>query len=101
MGLFDTRVVRTKDQTLFVALSPGGQVQRISIVSFFEPKEYMVPARWLRLWQGRDHTRANIPGKDLPGISGATMSTAAVSRTVRKTLYLFGLYATENKVAGK
>lgn len=101
MGLFDTRIVRTKGQTLFVALSPSGKVQRISVVSFFEPLEYLVPARWLALWRGRDRGRPNIPGKDLPGISGATLSTAAVSQTVRKTFYLFSLYSSEHKVAGK
>lgn len=99
LGLFDTRIVRTKDQTLFVALAADGKVARIEIVSFFEPEEYLAPARWLRLWNGRDDRRPNLPGKDLPGISGATMSAAAVSRSVRKTMYLFELYSAGRAVA--
>ncbi len=83
---FDTHRVRTKEETLFVVIAPDGSVRHVEVISFFEPQEYLAPPRWLQLFQGR---RDGLqPGVDLPAISGATMTTHAVARTVRKVLLL-------------
>lgn len=87
---FDTHRVRTKEETLFVVLAPDGTVRHVEVISFFEPQEYLAPPRWLKLLIGRKD--GLHPGVDLPAISGATMTTNAVSRTVRKTIALQKLH---------
>ncbi len=87
---FDTHRVRTKDQTLFIALNADGSIRNVRVVSFFEPEDYLAPDRWLALFSGKRATEhALLPGKDLPAITGATMTTRAVSNTVRKVLFLY------------
>ena len=54
---FDTRKVRTKAQTLMIALDAAGKVKRIEVLRFDEPREYRAPAKWM----------AQFPGKSLSG----------------------------------
>lgn len=90
-GVFDTHRVRTKEETLFVAISPDGRVRRVEVVSFFEPEEYLAPRRWLDLLSGKSGADAFQAGRDLPVITGATLTTGAVSRTVKKVLAIHRL----------
>jgi len=91
-GFFDTRNVRTKDETLFIAFDAQGVVQGVEVVSFFEPEDYLPPGRWLSLFKGKDNGTPLIPGRDLPGISGATLTARAVSHSVRLGLALYDLH---------
>lgn len=90
-GVFDTHRVRTKDETLFIALTPEGRVRRVEVVSFFEPEEYLAPRRWLDLLTGKSGADAFQAGRDLPAITGATLTTGAIGRTVKKVLAIHRL----------
>lgn len=90
-GVFDTHRVRTKEETLFVAISPDGRVRRVEVVSFFEPEEYLAPRRWLDLLTGKSGADSFQAGRDLPVITGATLTTGAISRTVKKVLAIHRL----------
>lgn len=87
-GFFDTHRVRTKDQTLFIAIDAAGRLQHVDLVSFFEPEEYIAPARWLRLFEGKTLADALRPGVDLPAITGATLTTRSSASAVRRALWL-------------
>ena len=89
-GIFDTHRVRTKEETLFVVVGPDGCLRHLEVISFFEPREYLAPRRWLKLLEGRE--KGFTTGVDLPTISGATMTTNAVSRTVKKVMLLQKLH---------
>lgn len=91
-GFFDTRNVRTKDETVFIAFDVRGIVQGVEVVSFFEPEDYLPPGRWLSLFKGKSSGAGLIPGRDLPGISGATLTARAVSHSVRLGLALHALH---------
>ncbi len=93
-GVFDTHRVRTKEETLFVALTPEGRVRRVEVVSFFEPEEYLAPRRWLDLLAGKTAADAFQAGRDLPAITGATLTTGAIGRTVKKVLAIHRLQLT-------
>ncbi len=87
-ALFDTHIVRTKEETVFVALNADGSVRAARIISFFEPQEYLAPDRWLAIFTDKTASASLQPGRDLPTITGATLTTRAVSTAVRKTLQL-------------
>jgi Na+-translocating ferredoxin:NAD+ oxidoreductase RnfG subunit len=91
-ALFDTHRVRTKEETVLVALNAGGSVREVRIVSFFEPQEYLAPERWLAIFGGKTSRDALQSGRDLPTISGATLTTRAVSTVVRKAVLLYDVH---------
>ena len=88
-ALFDTHVVRTKEETVLIALNADGSVREIQMISFFEPQEYLAPDRWLAVFEGKTSDDSLRAGRDLPTISGATLTTRAVSTAVRRTLELY------------
>jgi Na+-translocating ferredoxin:NAD+ oxidoreductase RnfG subunit len=82
--------VRTLPEAVLVVLSPAGAVERVLLLAFHEPPEYAAPERWLRQFHGRDaSTAAWRVGRDLHGITGATLTAHAVTATVRRAVALF------------
>lgn len=49
----DQHRVRTMPETVLVALDPQGRVLKIKILTFNEPLDYLPPARWLGLFEGK------------------------------------------------
>jgi len=88
---FDTHLVRTLPETILVLVGPAGDVNRIEILSFDEPEDYLPGGRWLRQFPGR--TLANLSGREgIRAISGATLSSRAVTEATRRILALHRLY---------
>ncbi|MGY6277353.1 FMN-binding protein [Methylomonas sp. MgM2] len=80
--------VRTKPETLLVVLDPEGNLQKVVTLAFHEPPEYQPPERWYAqlLNHGLDELRY---GKDIQGITGATLSSRAAIDSARKVLAIF------------
>jgi hypothetical protein len=85
-GTFHTEVVRTKEQTLFVAVDAQYRVKDVRLISFYEPDEYRPPDRWLKILKGKNLSDSIQPGKDLPAMSGATLTSRSTSQTTRMVL---------------
>lgn len=88
-GFFDSRVVRTLEGVFLVALDPEGAVAGVHVCSFYEPRSYIPGARWLAGLVGLDEPRELKVGRGVDGLSGATMSARAATRSVRRALALF------------
>lgn len=84
----EAATVRTLPQTLLVVLDPRGRVERVRVLAFFEPEEYLPPRRWLAQFEGRPLGPELRVGGDVQGITGATLSAQAVTRQVRRVLAL-------------
>ncbi len=84
---FDVHKVRSKKQLLMVVVTPRLTVDRVEVLAFAEPKRYAAPKKWVgklakkRLGQVR-------PGKDVPRITGATLTVRAMTRCVDRILAL-------------
>lgn len=82
----DTHLVRTKRESLLIALDASGRVQRIDVTAFLEPAEYRAPAAWL------DQFRDGALSDDLElqrrirPIAGASLTARAVTDAVRRVL---------------
>jgi hypothetical protein len=85
---FDAHRVRTLQEVLMVVVSPDGLVSRIEVLGFAEPPEYMAPDGWLELFRGRGLEESNSTRGEIPLITGATLTSHAVSDAVRKSLAL-------------
>jgi len=85
---FDAHRVRTLQEVLMVVVGPRGRVSRIEILGFAEPPDYMAPDGWLDLFSGRGLEPGTSTRGDIPILTGATLTSDAVSDAVRLTLAL-------------
>lgn len=88
-AFIETNVVRTLPETFLIVVSPTGVVQKLFVLAFYEPEEYMPSTRWLQQFDQKTLTPALQVRQDIHGIAGATLSSRAVTNGVRKALSLF------------
>lgn len=86
-AIIDSHVVRTLPEVFMALLTPDGRIDRVILLAFYEPREYLPPDRWLEQFTGRglsgDGWRI---GRELHGISGATLTAQAIRDGLRKVL---------------
>lgn len=89
VAFFDTRNVRTMPCVMMTSIGPDATVQRVDLLAFHEPPDYRPPARWLGLFERRRLDERLWPRRDIRNLSGATLSTRAITEGVRQALALF------------
>jgi uncharacterized protein with FMN-binding domain len=83
---FDAHRVRSLAEVLMVVVSPEGRVERVEILRFDEPPEYRAPEGWLDQFDGDSLAdRLSLKG-DIAILAGATLTSHAVVRAVRRIL---------------
>lgn len=91
-AVIDTHTVRTLPETFLVVLSPEGAITRVVVLAFYEPPEFLPADRWLAQFKGRQLTDgAWRVGRDVHGISGATLTAHAVNEGLQRILVLHRL----------
>ncbi len=77
-------LVRTHYQTYMVVLSADGRIEKTVILAFYEPAEYITPAKWLLQFNNlTDPTTAKV-GDNIAGIVGSTLSSNSIAAGVRR-----------------
>jgi hypothetical protein len=88
VAYFDGHRVRTLPEVLMIVVTPGGRVERIEILRFSEPREYMAPGGWLDRFD-EHRLDGDLENKNaVAGITGATLTSRAVTNAVRRALAL-------------
>lgn len=87
----DSHTVRTQTATYMVVLNENGEIKKVVVLAFNEPLEYITSTEWNNQFIGKDRSHALIPGQDIQGIAGSTLSVNAISIGVRKILALYEL----------
>jgi electron transport complex protein RnfG len=87
-AVIDQHVVRTMIEAFLVVLSPAGEVQRLRVLAFHEPEEYLPNERFLAQFEGREGDAPLRLQREVHGIAGATLSSQAVTGGVRRVLAL-------------
>ncbi len=93
----ESNVVRTLPETIMVVLSPEGQVRSTVVLAFHEPPDYLPSKRWLSLFHGKGLSPELLPGREIAGILGSTLTVQAISGGVRKVLALFEILIKEKR----
>jgi FMN-binding protein len=88
-AFFDVRTVRTMPAVFMIVVAPDSTVARIDVLAFHEPPDYRPLPRWLALATRHRLGESLWPGRDLPHLSGATLSARAVTEATRTALALF------------
>lgn len=82
-AVIDARVMRTNQAVFMVVLSKDLVVQKVVMLAFNEPMEYMPAEAWFRYLEGNKSFSDLIPGQGLPAIAGSTLSVTGISDGVR------------------
>lgn len=90
-----SHIVRTKPETFIVKISPEGVIKRIEIISFYEPLEYLPMAKWLELFAGKGVKDKIAAKKDIPNITGATLTARALCDAARKIIAIYNVVFVE------
>lgn len=84
----DTHKVRTLAATLLVVVNPQGSVQRVEVLAFDEPLEYMPRKEWYGLLRGRRLDGELALKRGVRPVAGATLTASATVAAVRRVLAL-------------
>jgi Na+-translocating ferredoxin:NAD+ oxidoreductase RnfG subunit len=98
-SVIDVRNVRTLPEALLVVIDPTGTVRSLRMLAFHEPSEYLPPARWLDKLNGRALTPELHLKREIHSIAGATLSSQAVTRSVRSALALYQVLLVQENAA--
>ena len=82
----DKHRVRTLPQTLMVAVDPSGRLLGIKVLAFHEPAEYMARDGWMEQFAGKTVEDELRLKKNIDGITGATLTSRAVTQCARRVL---------------
>jgi hypothetical protein len=93
----ETNIVRTLPETFLIVLSPSGVVQKLFVLAFYEPEEYLPSERWLRQFDQKSLNPDLQLRRDIHGIAGSTLTARAVTSGVRKVLALFQVLIQESR----
>lgn len=83
---FDRHRVRTLPETVLVAVSGQHELIALETLEFHEPKEYLAPKKWLEQFKGMRAIEELKPGRGIDGITGATLTTRAITGCARRVL---------------
>ena len=77
------RKVRGKKATVLYAFDNAGRLKFTEIMAFGEPPEYIPNKTWMGQLQDKDASAALTVGKDIPTISGSTLSARSITEGAR------------------
>ena len=83
---FDSHVVRTLPEAIMVLVGPESRVVRVDILSFDEPPDYLPRLRWFEQFVGVELGEELSLKQGIRGVTGATLSSLAVTGAVRRLL---------------
>ena len=78
-----SRKVRAKKATVLYAFDNSGTLKFSEIMAFGEPPEYIPSKTWMSQLQNRGESVTLTVGKDIPTISGATLSARSITEGAR------------------
>lgn len=85
---FDAHRVRTLPESVMIVVTPDGRVDRIEILSFDEPTDYLPKRRWIDQLNGRKLDKDLALNGAIRPLSGASLSGQAIVNASRKVLAL-------------
>ena len=88
-AFFDSHIVRTKSETFMLIVRVDGTIQDLQMLAFYEPLDYLPTPGWFSLFQNKQLDDSLWPNRAIDTVSGATLTTQAVTREVRKILAIY------------
>lgn len=92
---FDSHRVRTLPETLMVVVTEEGSLQRLEVLSFREPEDYIPRDTWYDQFEGRELDGELSLKRGVRAVTGATLTARATTDAVRRVLAIHRVIATE------
>ncbi len=93
VAYFDAHRVRTMPEVLMVVVGTDHRIRRIEVLRFQEPPDYRPPQKWLERFQGRVLDGDLSLKGTVPNLTGATLTSGAVTGATRRLLALHSVIA--------
>lgn len=90
-GIVLSRKVRTKKAAVLYMIAQTGTIKAIEILAFTEPPEFKPKEKWINNLKGKNLNDPLRVGRDVPTISGATLSARNVTEGARLALAIFDI----------
>jgi len=90
---FDAHLVRTLPETIMVVVDASGKAARVEILSFDEPEDYLPKRKWLDQFDERPLDDQLSLKAGIRAVTGATLSSRAVTDAVRRILAIHAVLA--------
>lgn len=88
VAFFDVHRVRTLPEVVMIVVGPDRRLIRIEILKFGEPRRYAPPSGWLDQFAGLDVGPGLSLKGDIVNMTGASLTSRAVTRAARRTMAL-------------
>ena len=88
-GILINQQVRSKNTAVLYFISNDSMLKAIEIIAFNEPMEYLPSKKWNEQFNNTKTTKMLQVSKNIPTISGATLSAKAITDASR---IAFGIY---------
>jgi hypothetical protein len=85
---FDSHRVRTLAETLMVVVAAGGKLERVELLAFREPEDYIPRDTWYAQFEGERLDPELSLKRGIRGVTGATLTARATTDAVRRVLAL-------------
>jgi FMN-binding domain len=85
---FDSHRVRTLPETLMIVVAADGTLQRVEILAFREPEDYIPRDTWYGQFAGERLDQELSLKRGIRGVTGATLTARATTDAVRRVLAL-------------
>jgi len=82
-GVLISKKVRTKKATVLYAFDHSGRLKFTEIMAFAEPPEFIPGKTWMGQLQNQQSSAKLTVGKDIPTISGSTLSANSLTSGAR------------------
>jgi hypothetical protein len=96
----DTHRVRTQNESLMIVIAADRSIERIEVLSFDEPAEFMPKSVWYDRFKKQKLTEELTERRSIPHISGASLTTRSTIQSARRVLAVHEAYDTVDP-AGK
>ncbi len=97
-GYVDVHIVRTKPEVVLYTITPDGKLDVVQVLHFGEPLEYLPDESWFNNFKGKSLDKDNLRVKaDIPNVSGATLTSRAITDYGRLTLAIWKVLIGETK----
>lgn len=88
-AVIGSQIIRTKPAVYMIKIRPDLVIDDVEILAFSEPEEYLPSRRWLDQFIGKKLGGRLWINRDIQAISGATLTSYALTREARKALAVF------------
>lgn len=93
VAYFDTHLVRTEAATVMYVVSPESRLERVEIIAFNEPRDYLPRQAWLDQFAGRPLDEELKVQRGIRSMTGATLTARSLTAGARRILALHAVIA--------